>query len=63
VGKGRGFVIEGSRARLVVTAAHCLPKFPKRATISYDEERTYKKLLGKLGKRRTCGPKHASGLR
>jgi hypothetical protein len=53
VGKGRGFVIETDDRRLVVTAAHCLPKFPPRASISYAWERTYKNLLGAIGKRRT----------
>ena len=52
VGKGSGFVIETSRARPVVTAAHCLPKLPPSATISYAAERTYERLLGKVGKRR-----------
>jgi hypothetical protein len=34
--------------RLVVTAAHCLPKFPPATAGSYLHERTYKRLLGSL---------------
>jgi hypothetical protein len=51
VGEGRGFVVEGERNRFVVTAAHCLPFFPPCITASYTEERTYKTLLGPLGKK------------
>jgi hypothetical protein len=54
VGKGRGFVIETNSARLVVTAAHCLrPKLPPAASISYTKDRTYCRLLGTVGKRRS----------
>ena len=49
VGEGRGFVVEGARQRLVITAAHCLPHFPPCATISHLEERTYQDLLAPLG--------------
>ena len=49
VGEGRGFVVEGARQRLVITAAHCLPHFPPCAAFSYLEERTYQGLLGLLG--------------
>ena len=39
--------------RLVVTAAHCLPKFPPATAAAYLQERTYKGLLGSLdGKRK-----------
>jgi len=48
---GRGFVIETESARLVVTAAHCLPRFPPRASISDTADRTYGRLLGAVGKR------------
>ncbi len=61
VGDGRGFIIEVrngtalghfSERRLVLTAAHCLPKLPPACTWSYTEERTYPNLLGRLrGKR------------
>jgi hypothetical protein len=37
---GRGFVVEGERSRLVITAAHCLPQFPPCAGFSHLEERT-----------------------
>ncbi|MGA2272753.1 MAG: hypothetical protein ABSH00_04300 [Bryobacteraceae bacterium] len=53
VGHGRGFVVEGKADRFVITAAHCLPRFPPCATISYPEERTYRSLLGPLGKKTT----------
>ncbi len=49
VGDARGFIVEGERERLVLTAAHCLPKFPPCMSVSHLEERTYKKLLGPLG--------------
>ena len=53
VGFGRGFVIESLGKRVVVTAAHCLPKFPPAHGASYLHERTYRKLLGPLGKKRS----------
>jgi hypothetical protein len=51
VGEGRGFVI-GCRLklkdfrvhRLVVTAAHCLPKLPPADAAAYSSNRTYQKL-------------------
>jgi hypothetical protein len=46
VGDGRGFVVGNH----VITAAHCLPDFPASHGASFDEERTYEKLLGPLGK-------------
>jgi hypothetical protein len=49
VGDGRGFVVEGERSRLVITAAHCLPEFPPCAAFSHLEERTYRDLLGSVG--------------
>ena len=49
VGGGRGFVVEGPRGRLVITAAHCLPFF-RRARVFLDfDQRTYPWLLGRLG--------------
>lgn len=51
VGEGRGFVVECEHNRFVVTAAHCLPYFPPCMTASYTQERTYKTLLGPLGKK------------
>ena len=35
VGKGRGFVVEGKRGRIVLTAGHCLPKFPICAPLGH----------------------------
>lgn len=49
VNGGRGFIIEADKRRLVITAAHCLPTPPPCHGGSYTEERTYAKLLGKLG--------------
>jgi Trypsin-like peptidase domain len=49
VGEGRGFVVEGLRDRLIVTAGHCLPTLPPCMSASYTEERTYERILGKLG--------------
>src|SRR5204862_6850477 len=49
VGHGRGFVVQCGNARMIVTAAHCLPRFPPRASISLPHQRTYAKLLGKIG--------------
>lgn len=49
VGGGRGFVIEADNARLIVTAAHCLPHFPPCHGGSYTEERTYPNLVGRIG--------------
>jgi hypothetical protein len=53
VGHRRGFLINGGRDSLVVTAGHCLPSLPPCANFSHDEERTYKRLLGPLGKKPT----------
>ncbi len=53
VGRGRGFVVQGSDDRFVITAAHCLPHFPPCASASFTEERTYWDLLGPLGGRAT----------
>jgi hypothetical protein len=54
VGKGgRGFVVAGKRDRFVITASHCLPKFPPRHPAAHYWERTYAKLLGPLGGRYT----------
>jgi hypothetical protein len=49
VGDGRGFVIKHRHDRLVVTAAHCLPRFPPCHGASYLEERTHSELLAPLG--------------
>ena len=51
VGEGRGFIVETTRDRLVVTAAHCLPHFPPALAIALTQERTYAALLGPLGGR------------
>ena len=52
----RGFIIEATldhiQGRLIVTAAHCLPRLPPALATASAEERTYPKLLGPLGKRR-----------
>lgn len=46
VGDGRGFVVEGTRGRYVITAAHCLPELPPA---DYLDEFTYRSLLGPMG--------------
>ena len=64
VNGGRGFIIETARAyrirggnlvqraRLVVTAAHCLPSVPPAHAASKIEERTYANLLGRIGEKK-----------
>jgi hypothetical protein len=49
VGGGRGFVVEVSTGRYVITAAHCLPWFPPCHGFPYAHERTYENLLAPLG--------------
>lgn len=50
VGEGRGFVMADDQENLVVvTAAHCLPHLPPATPASYTEERTYARLLARLG--------------
>src|SRR5262245_17572855 len=40
--------------RVIITAAHCLPRrLPPACSFPFDEERTYKKLLGPLGGKAT----------
>jgi Trypsin-like peptidase domain len=53
VGYGRGFVVGSDSRRLVLTAAHCLPKLPPPHALSYLEERTYGNLLAPLSGKRT----------
>ena len=54
VGGGRGFVVEGGwRGRLIITAAHCLPHLPPAHAASYVSERTFLRLLGRIGKRQS----------
>jgi hypothetical protein len=52
---GRGFIVIDpvSDYPVVVTAGHCLPKLPPSIATAYTHERTYEKLLGRLGGRRT----------
>jgi hypothetical protein len=50
VSDGRGFVVEGDE-RDIVTASHCLPRLPTPP--SDTSERTYRTLLGPLGRKRT----------
>lgn len=51
VGRGRGFVVGSpfDQQRLVITAAHCLPKFMAPHTARSALEWTYRKLLAPLG--------------
>lgn len=54
---GRGFVVEcehhGHPMRIVITAAHCLPRFPTSPSGLDEWGWTYKALLGPLGKKPT----------
>jgi hypothetical protein len=47
VGHGRGFVVEGTGERLVITAAHCLPSLPPALPSFGLEVRTYGPLLAR----------------
>ncbi len=49
VGDSRGFVVEHDGGRLVITAAHCLPFFPRCKSFSNMDELTYRSLIGPLG--------------
>ncbi|MGB6795016.1 MAG: hypothetical protein WBE48_00150, partial [Xanthobacteraceae bacterium] len=54
VGGGRGFIVEssgrfGRRDRTIITAGHCLPGVPPCHGSSFTTERTYPKLLARLG--------------
>ena len=49
VGGGRGFVVATRRGKLVITAAHCLPRIPPAHPSSYTKDRTYDRLLGPIG--------------
>ena len=56
VGDGRGFVVEeriGSRRRLVFTAAHCLPEFPRTLLDRENWGETIRDILGPLGAMRS----------
>lgn len=50
VGGGRGFVVKTESEHLVITAGHCLPQLPPCLSFSYTHERTYARLLGRIGK-------------
>jgi hypothetical protein len=68
VGRGRGFVVNyrnylGHPEPIVITAAHCLPKkLPPPHPERYLEEATYRRLLGPLGGKRTCGRNACSSI-
>ena len=50
VGDARGFIVATEQGeRFIITAAHCLPHLPPAHPASYLEERTYAKLVGRLG--------------
>jgi len=54
VGEGRGFIIAtsmafGAERRLIITAAHCLPKLPPPIAACNLEEKTYGDLIGSIG--------------
>ena len=53
VGRGeRGFVVQAQCERLVITAAHCLPRLPGRNPFLEYKDRTYLRLLSALGETR-----------
>jgi hypothetical protein len=53
VSDGRGFIVESERERLVITAAHCLPRLPPCPPGAYTNEVVYEALLGPLGQEPT----------
>jgi hypothetical protein len=55
VGDGRGFVVKGEYEwdRLIITAAHCLPCFPRPHPAPDLADSTYQRILGPLGVRPT----------
>lgn len=53
VGEGRGFIIAADGRPYVITAAHCLPALPPAHAMSYQEERTFRDLLGPIGGKAT----------
>jgi len=48
--RGRGFVVEGARGRLVITAARCLPHLPASMDVPFAEDGLYPNLLAPLRK-------------
>jgi hypothetical protein len=50
---GRGFILEADQRRYVITAAHCLRRLPPAHSSAHTWERTYRKLIGPLGRRPT----------
>ena len=48
-GSGRGFVVDGARERLVITAAHCLPFLPPAQSFFEPKERIFGPLIARLG--------------
>jgi hypothetical protein len=53
VGDGRGFVVETESGHFVITAGHCLPHLPPCISFSGTGERTYRRLLGRIGEEPT----------
>ena len=53
---GRGFIVEIDEERLVITAAHCLPRSPTPGSPDF-EELLFSELLGPLGRTRTVTSK------
>lgn len=63
VGKGRGFIIEAGNYRLIITCGHCLGRrLPPCHGASKPLERMYANLLGRIGKKPTCGPSVFSSI-
>jgi hypothetical protein len=54
VGEGRGFIVNGNDdGKLVITAGHCLPVMPPCMNFSDLSERTYRRLIGPIGREPT----------
>lgn len=52
VGAGRGFIVSAGESRYVITAAHCLPRYPDPHLANGMNELTYSKIIGKLASKR-----------
>jgi len=52
VGAGRGFIVSAGESRYVITAAHCLPRYPDPHLANGVNELTYSKIIGKLASKR-----------
>lgn len=65
VGRGRGFVLDTTAGRIIVTAAHCLPQRSRLVAASFLSryERTYPLLQGHEEAVARCMPSACSSIR